>query len=103
MKLIGRTLAILAAALVIVGILLVIGSFGGSTDAVASTNAGAIREFGGEHMQSGFNLGGIVQLFPTLAIVGIVTAIVAPIKQRLASKRRPGTPARRPQAASPAA
>ena len=39
-------------------------------------------------MQSGFNLGGMVQILPALAVVGIITAIVAPIKQRLESKRR---------------
>jgi len=49
---------------------------------------------GGHGMESGFNLAGIVQILPTLAIVAIVTAIVAPIKQRLLNKRRPSAPTR---------
>jgi uncharacterized BrkB/YihY/UPF0761 family membrane protein len=89
MKLIGRTLAILAATLVIVGVLLTIGSLN------ASMSLGS--DMAGHGMQRGFNLAGIVQILPTLAIVGIITAVVAPIKQRLTSKRRPNTPARRPQ------
>ena len=96
MKLIGRTLAVLAAAGVIVGFWLVIGALSASTGSV-------VGEMGGRGMQSGFNLGSIVEILPTLAIVGIVTAIVAPIKQRLISKRRPSAPARRPQPATPAA
>jgi len=96
MKLIGRTLAVLAAAMVIVGFWLVIGSVSGST----GTMAGGM---GGHGMESSFNLAGIVQILPTLAIVAIVTAIVTPIKQRLLNKRRPSAPARGPQAATPAA
>jgi hypothetical protein len=96
MKLIGRTLAVLAAALVVVGFWLAIGSLSGSTATVAG-------EMGGHAMQSSFNLAGIVQILPALAVVAIVTAIVAPIKQRLLSKRRPSAPARRPQTATPAA
>jgi hypothetical protein len=98
MKLAGRTLAVVAAALVVVGFWLVIGALSASSGAV-----GAIGGMGGGHMQGGFNLAGIADLFPTLAIVAIVTAIVAPLKQRLISTRRPSTPARRPQAAAPAA
>ena len=88
MKLIGRTLAILAAALVVVGVLLAISSLGASatsTAAAAGMPSGAQM---GHQMQSGFNLGGIIQILPALAVVGIITAIVAPIKQRLESKRR---------------
>ena len=96
MKLICRTLAVLAAAMVVVGFLLAIGSMSGS----AGTMAGGM---GGHGMESGFNLGGIVQILPTLAIVAIVTAIVAPIKQRLLTKRRPAAPARAPRVATPAA
>jgi hypothetical protein len=95
MKLIGRTLAVLAAAMVVVAFWLAIGSVSGST----GTMAGGM---GGHGMESGFNLAGIVQILPTLAIVAIVTAIVAPIKQRLLNKRRPNAPARGPQAATPA-
>lgn len=95
MKLIGRTLAVLAAAMVIVGFWLVIGSVSGST----GTMAGGM---GGHGMESSFNLGGIVEILPTLAIVAIVTAIVAPIKQRLLNKRRPSTPVRSPKVATPA-
>jgi uncharacterized membrane protein len=84
MKLIGRTLAILAAALVMVGVLFVIGSIGSAATGTAA--AGGMQM--GHEMQGGFNLAGIVQILPTLAIVGIITAIVAPIKQRLESKRR---------------
>ena len=98
MKLVGRTLAVVAAALVVVGFWLVIGALSASSGAV-----GAIGGMGGGHMQGGFNLAGIADLFPTLAIVAIVTAIVAPLKQRLISTRRPSTPARRPRAAAPAA
>jgi len=96
MKLIGRTLAVLAAALVVVGFWMLIGALSGS----AGTMAG---EMGGHGMESGFNLGGIVQLIPTLAVVAIVTAIVAPIKQRWLNKRRPNLPARSPKVATPAA
>ena len=96
MKLIGRTLAVLAAALVVVAFWLAIGSVSGSS----GTMAGGM---GGHGMESGFNLAGIVQILPTLAVVAIVTAIVAPIKQRLLNKRQPSTPVRRPQVATPAA
>ena len=96
MKLIGRTLAVLAAAMVVVGFWLAIGSLSGST----ATMAGGM---GGHGMESGFNLGGIVQILPALAIVAIVTAIVAPIKQRLLNKRRPSAPVRGSQTATPAA
>ena len=96
MKLIGRTLAVLAAALVVVAFWLAIGSVSGST----STIAGGM---GGHGMESSFNLAGIVEILPTLAIVAIVTAVVAPIKQRLLNKRRPAAPVRRPQAATPTA
>ena len=95
MKVIGRTLAILAAAMVVVGFWLAVGSLGGSTGTLAG-------EMHGHGMESSFNLGGIVQILPTLAIVAIVTAIVAPIKQRLLSKRRPSAPARGSKVATPA-
>ena len=96
MKLIGRTLAVLASALVVVGFRLAIGSLSGSTAPMAGG-------MGGHGMESGFNLARIVEILPTLATVAIVTAIVAPIKQRLLNKRRPSAPAPRPQAAFPAA
>ena len=95
MKLIGRILAILAAAMVVVGFWIAIGSLAGSGTTVAA-------EMAGHGMESGFNLAGIVQIFPSLAVVGIVTAIVAPIKQRLLSKRQPGPAARGPKVAAPA-
>ena len=98
MKLVGRTLAVVAAALVVVGFWLMIGALSGSSGA-----AGAMGSIGGSHMQGGFNLAGSVELLPTLAIVTIVTAVVAPLKQRLISTRRPGTRARHPQAPAPAA
>src|SRR5690349_1555302 len=88
MKLIGRTLAILAAALVVAGIIYAIGSIGASTSTVAASGVQAGAEMGHEMQSGGFNLGGIVQILPTLAVVGIITAIVAPIKRRLESKRR---------------
>ncbi len=95
MKLVGRTLAIMAAALVVVGFWLAIGSLSGSTGAMA----------GGHGMGSGVNLAGIVDILPTLAIVAIVTAIVSPLKQRLLAKRvpakvRPSMAARRPLVAA---
>ena len=96
MKLIGRTLAVLAAALVVVGFWLAVGSLSGGTATMAAHR-------GGHGMQSSFNPAGIVEILPTLAIVTIVTAIVAPIKQRLLSKRRPSAPARGPKVATPAA
>ena len=95
MKLIGRTLAVLAAALVVVAFWLAIGSVTGSSGAIAA-------RMGGHGMESGFNLGGIVEILPTLAIVAIVTAAVAPLKQRLLNKRRPSAPARGSQVARPA-
>lgn len=97
MKLIGRTLAVLAAALIVVGFWLAIGALGGS----AASAVGEMGRHGAE--SSGFNLAAIAQLIPALAAVAIVTAIVAPIKRRLLSKRRPSAPARRPNAANPAA
>ena len=84
MKLIGRTLAILAVALVIVGVVFAISSIGASATGTAAAGARGM----GHEMQSGFNLGGIVQILPTLAVVGIITAIVAPIKRCLENKRR---------------
>ncbi len=98
MKLVGRTLAIMAAALVVVGFWLAIGSLSGSTGAMAGG-------MGGHGMGSGVNLAGIVDILPTLAIVAIVTAIVSPLKQRLLAKRvpakvRPSMAARRPLVAA---
>lgn len=98
MKLIGRTLVILAAALVVVGFWLAVGALIGSAGAVASSG----HDLGGHGMENGFNLAGIVEVIPTLATVAIVTAVTAPIKQRLLSKRRPGV-APRPQVAAPPA
>ncbi len=57
MKLVGRTLAVVAAALVVVGFWLVIGALSASSGAV-----GAMGGMGGPHMQGGFNLAGIVEL-----------------------------------------
>ena len=96
MKVIGRTFAVLAAALVIVAFCMAVGWLRGSS----GTMAGGM---GGHGMDGEFNLGGIVQILPTLAIVAIITAIVAPINQRLLNKRRPNTPARGTQGATPAA
>jgi hypothetical protein len=93
MKLIGRTLALLAAALVIVGVVFAVGSIGGSATSTAAAGGMEI----GHSMQGGFNLGSIVQILPTLAVVGIITAIVAPIKQRLESKHRSNKPSARRQ------
>lgn len=101
MKLIGRTFAVLAAALVVVGFWLAIGALSGSAGTVAGGMGG--HAMGGHGMESRFNLAGIVQILPTLAIVAIVTAVVAPIKQRLLTKRRPSVPARGPKVATPAA
>jgi len=96
MKLIGRTLAVLAAAMVVVGFWLAIGAVSGSSGTMAA-------EIGRHYMENGFNPAGIVQILPTLAIVTIVTAVVAPIKQRLLSKRRPSASARGPKVATPMA
>jgi hypothetical protein len=96
MKRIGRTLAVLAAAMVVAAFWLAVGSLSGST----GTRAARMGEHG---MESGFSLAGIVEILPTLAIVAIVAAIVAPIKERLLNKRRPSAPARGPKVATPAA
>ena len=96
MKLISRTLAVLAAAMVVVAFWLAVDSLSGSTGTLAA-------RMGGHAMERGFHLAGIVEILPTLAIVAIVTAIIAPIKQRLLNKRRPSAPARGPQVATPAA
>ncbi len=96
MKLIGRTLGVLAAAMVVVAFWLTVALLSGSTGTMAA-------RMGGHGMESGFSLAGIVEILPTLAIVAIVTAIVAPIKQRLLNKRRPSAPARGLKVATPAA
>ena len=96
MKLIGRTLAILAAAVAVVAFWLAVGSLSGSSATIADG-------MGRHGMESGFNLAGIVQILPTLAVVAIVTAIGAPIKQRLLNKRRLNAPVRGPKVATPAA
>lgn len=100
MKLIGRTLAILAAALVVVGFCLLVATLAGSSATEVAQVGG---HAGGEGMSSGFNLGGIVQILPPLAAVAIVTAIVAPIQRWLLNKRRPGAASRSPKLATPAA
>lgn len=100
MKLIGRTLAVLAAALVVVGFWLAIGALSGSAGTVAGAMGGT--GMGGHGMESGFSLSSIVQVLPTLAIVAIVTAVVAPIKQRLLNKRRSSAPVRGAKVATPA-
>ncbi|HKF95477.1 MAG TPA: hypothetical protein VKB96_12960 [Gammaproteobacteria bacterium] len=82
--------------MVVIALWLAVGSLSGSS----GTLAGGM---GGHGPESGFNLGGIVQILPTLAIVAIVMAIVAPIKQRLLNKRRRSVPARGPKIARPAA
>jgi len=82
--------------MVVVAFWLAVGWLSGSSGTMAA-------RMGGHGMESGFNLGGIVQILPTLAIVAIVTAIVAPIKQRLLNKRRPSPPAGGPQVARSAA
>jgi hypothetical protein len=101
MKLIGRTLAVLAAAMVVVGFWLAIGALSGSSATMAAQMGG--HAMGGQGMESGFSLGSIVQILSTLAIVAIVTAVVAPIKQHLLNKRRPNAVARAPKVATPAA
>lgn len=98
MKHIGQTLAVLAAVLVVVGFWLAVGALSGSTGTMTGEMSRHGME-GGFNTESGFNLAGIVQILPTLAIVAIVTAIVAPIKQRLLNKRRTTTPTYRPQPA----
>ena len=101
MKLIGRTLAVLAAALVVVGFCLAIGALTGSSATAAAEMSG--HAMGGQGKESGFNLGGIVQILPALGVVAIVTAIVAPIKQRLLNRRRPSPAARGSKIATPVA
>ena len=62
MKVIGRTFAVLAAALVVVAVCMAVGWLRGSS----GTMAGGMGAHG---MDGEFNLGGIVQILPTLAIV----------------------------------
>jgi hypothetical protein len=114
MKIIGRTLAILAAALVIVGALLAFASSSYTTGlgsgmpdrpAVVQTSttetatnggaAAASATAGFHHAEaSGASLFGIVEVLKNLIIVGVIITIVALGKRLLGRKRQPGQPAR---------
>lgn len=91
-KIIGRTLTILAVALVIVGMLLAIGSGG---TAAAGPAAGAAREMVGHHGSSGPNLFGIVSVVMNLGVIAAIIAIVSQLKRRLGRQGVAGAPARR--------
>ena len=121
MKLIGRTFAILAAALVVVGALLAFSSYssaatpgvmpappaaiqtsGTSTDTTAgaatSGTSAAMRPEHEHGMSNTPSLGGIFEVLKNLAIVGVITLIVTLGKRAFGGKRRPGNSSRRQQA-----
>jgi len=89
LKVIGRTLAILTAAMVIVGIALAVGSIGSAAAGPAAANA---MEQGHE-MARGASLAGLGTVALNLGVVALITAVVSPIKQHLVRKRKAATPA----------
>ena len=95
MKLIGRTLAVLAAAR--------FSRVLADDWLVERHHWYGVGEMGGHGMQSGFNLAGIVEILPTLAIVASSPRLCRRSKQRLLNKRWPNAPARWLQSATPAA
>ena len=82
MKIVAYFFAAVAVALVVVGIVFAFGT----TSAVAAVGHG---------MAATPSLAGIGNVFVNLGIVAVITAIVAPIKQRLGRKRQASAPARR--------
>jgi hypothetical protein len=105
MKLIGRIIAILALALVVIGILLAFvssssaSSTGGAmperpaaAEAIATTAGDAPARSHEE--ASGFSLFGAVEVLKNLVVVGMIVAIVANAKRLLGRKRRPVAPPR---------
>jgi len=81
MKIIAYFFAAVAVALVVVGIVF---AFGASSGVAV-----------GHGMSATPSLAGIGNVLVNLGVVAIITAIVAPIKQRLGGKRQAGAPARR--------
>ncbi|KPV52248.1 hypothetical protein SE17_16615 [Kouleothrix aurantiaca] len=116
MKLIARTLAILAAALLIVGITYGVTQASGSqssaagempaqfaqaapsgTSAASSTSTSSTAQpTRGEHSESA-SLFGLVEVAKNLVIVGVITAVVAGSK-RLFTRRNPRSGGPRPHA-----
>jgi len=90
MKIIAYFFAAIAVALVVVGIV----SAFGATSTVAAVGHG---------MAATPSLSGIGNVLVNLGIVAVITAIVAPLKQRLGRKRQAGAPARRQPAPTTAA
>ena len=121
MKLIGRTFAILAAALVVVGALMAFSSSSSAAagdmpappaalqtsasgaDASASGASATMRPEHEHGMSNTPSLGGIFEVLKNLAIVGVITLIVTLGKRLLGGKRGPGNPGRRQQAPPSAA
>ena len=123
MKLIGRTFAILAAALVVVGALLAFSSSSSATGAggalpappaalqTSASGAGAstseasatMRPEHDHAMSNTPSLGGMFEVLKNLAIVGVITLIVVVGKRLFGGKRGPGNPGRRQQAPPSAA
>jgi len=85
-KYIAYGFALLAIALVSVGVFTAIGSSSAAAVSMASGRHGTAIEP---------SLSSIGNVFVNLAVVAVITAIVAPIKQRLERKRQAGVPARR--------
>lgn len=112
MKLIGRTLAILAAALVVVGVTFALGSSGlagtagGPPDRAAAMSQTAGGPAAGrprrDHAESsGFSVFGIGEVLKNLVLVGVIVAIVR-FGMRLFSRRGSGAKSRRtPSAPAP--
>jgi uncharacterized membrane protein len=90
MKFIAYFFAAVAVALVVVGLVFAFGT----TSAVAAAGHG---------MSATPNLSGVASVLVNLAVVAVITAIVAPIKQRLERKRQASAPARRQHAQTTAA
>ena len=117
MKIIARTLAILAAALVVVGVAFALNHSGSATASAqrdmppefaqaaststdgSSTSTSAARPQrgpGGDHNESA-SMFGLVEVLKNLVIVGVITAVVVGIK-RLFTRRSPRSGGPQPQA-----
>ena len=86
MKYIAYAFALLAIALVVVGLVTAVGSSG------AAAAGATVARHG---MAMGPSLSSIGNVFVNFAIVAVITAIVSPLKRRLERKRQASAPARR--------
>lgn len=82
MRIIGRTLIILAAALAVAG---VVWALAGSGSAAASGMPGGGMEHGGEQ---GASLFGAIEVLKNLVVVGVIVGLTS-LASRLKSRRRP--------------